>query len=97
MRKDTKKIEITLYTANIKLGIYNVTIKNLEDELKLTTEMKAVAEKDVLLKVPSPGYGTMLTNYPRLTGVKMNENQTKATLPIHVILGASYFIKIKIQ
>ena len=39
----------------------------------------------------------MLTKYPHLTGIKMNENQTKATLPIHVILGASNFSKIKTQ
>ena len=39
----------------------------------------------------------MLTKYPHLTGIKMNENQTKAILPIHVILGASDFTKIKTQ
>ena len=39
----------------------------------------------------------MLAKYPHLTGIKMNENQTKATLPIHVILGASDFTKIRTQ
>ena len=39
----------------------------------------------------------MLTKYPHLTGIKMNENQTKATLPIHVILGANNFTKIRTQ
>ena len=58
--------------------------------------MNAV-DKDVLLNVPNPGYGTMLTKYPHLTGIKMNENQAKAVLPIHAILEASDFTKIKTQ
>ena len=85
-----------LYTTNSKSSICNVTIKNLEDEFEFSTEVNAV-DKDVLLNVPYPDYGTMLTKYPHLTGIKMNENQTKVTLPIHVILGASDFTKIKAQ
>ena len=50
-----------LYTTNSKLSIYNVRIKNLEDEFEFITEMNAV---DVLLNVTNPGYGKMLTKYP---------------------------------
>ena len=96
VRRNTKKIEMMLYTANRKLSVYNVTIKNLEDKLQFTTEIKAV-DKDVLLNVLNLAYRTMLTKYLHLTGIKMNENQTKATLPIHVILGANDFTKIKTQ
>ena len=70
-----------LYTTNSKLSIYNVTTKNLEDKIEFTTEVTAV-DKDVLLNVANLGYGTMLTKYRHLTGIKMNENQTKATFPI---------------
>ena len=38
VRRDTKKIEMMLYATNSRLSFYNVTIKNLEDEFKLTTE-----------------------------------------------------------
>ena len=73
--RDTKKIEMMLYTTNSKLSIYNVRIKNLEDEFEFITEMNAV---DVLLNVPNPGYGKMLTKYPppilHLTVITMNEN-----------------------
>ena len=96
VRRDTKKIEMMFYTTNSELSIYNVTIKNLEDDFEFTIEMNAV-DKDVLLNVPNPDYGTRLTKYPHLMGIKMNENQTKAILPIHVILGACDFTKIKTQ
>ena len=45
--------------------------------------MNAV-NKDVLLNVPNTECGTRLTKYLHLTGIKMNENQTKVTFPIHV-------------
>ena len=58
--------------------------------------MNAV-DKDALLNVRNPDYGTMLIKYPYPREIKINENQTKATLSKHVILGASNFTKIKIQ
>ena len=33
----------------------------------------------------------MLRKYLHLTGIEINDNQTKAALPIHVILGANDF------
>lgn len=82
MRRDTKKAE--------------VTIKNLEDKFKFFTERNAV-DNDVLLNVSNSYCGTMITKYPHLMGIKMNGNQTKATLPIHIVIGAREFAKIKTQ
>ena len=62
--------------SNSKVSIYNVTIKNIEDEFPLTAEMNAV-NKDVLLNVPNPNYETMHTKYFHLIEIKMNENQAK--------------------
>ena len=86
----------TLLWISPKLSIYNVAIKNLEDEFEFTTDINSV-DKDVLLNAPHSDYGTMLIKYPHPIWIKMNENQTKATLPIQVILGASDFTKIKTQ
>ena len=37
----------------------------------------------------------MIETYDHLKGIKMNERDTKPELPIHVILGASDYMKIK--
>ena len=37
----------------------------------------------MLLSVPNPSYESMLSCYPQLKGVKMDEFQTEAALPIH--------------
>ena len=39
----------------------------------------------------------MIETYDHLKGIKMNERDTKPELPIHVILGASDYVKIKMQ
>ena len=41
----------TLLWISPKLSIYNVAIKNLEDEFEFTTDINAV-DKDVLLNAP---------------------------------------------
>ena len=53
----------TLLWISPKLSIYNVAIKNLEDEFEFTTDINAV-DKDVLLNAPHSDYGKMLIKYP---------------------------------
>ena len=62
----------------------------------INADINAV-DKDVLLNAPDSDYRTILVKYPDLKEIKMNENRTKATHPIHIILGASDFTKIKTQ
>ena len=97
VRRKSKKIEMMLYTATSKINIYEVKIENLQSDFEFKTELNA-KDKDMLLKVPAvknPNYKNILSNNPHLKGVKVDEFQTKAVLPIHVILGASDFTKIK--
>ena len=93
-RRESKKIEMMLYTATSKINIQDVKIKNLQSYFEFKTELNAV-DKGVLLTVRLSNYKSMLSNYPHLKSVKMDEFQTKAVLSIHVILGASDFTKIK--
>ena len=39
----------------------------------------------------------MIETYDHLKGIKMNERDAKTELPVHVILGASDYVKIKMQ
>ena len=39
----------------------------------------------------------MIETYDHLKGIQMDERDTKPELPIHVILGASDYMKIKMQ
>ena len=81
-----------LYTATIKINICDVKIESLQSDSEFKIELN---EKDLLLTVPNPKYESRLSDYPHLKGFKMDEFQTKAVLPIHVILRASDFTKVK--
>ena len=85
-----------LYTVTSKINIYDVKTENLQTDFKFKTNLNAV-DKDVLLTVPYPNYKKMLSDYPDLKGIEMDEFQTKAVLLLHVILGVSDFTKIKIK
>ena len=52
-------------------------------------------EKDKLLSLPNPLYVELIGNYPHLEGVMMNVVDVKNELPVHLILGAGAFCKIK--
>ena len=49
------------------------------------------------MMLPNPKYNEMIETYDHLKGIKMNERDAKPELPAHVILGASDYVKIKMQ
>ena len=48
-----------------------------------------------LLSVENPNYAVMISKYPHLKGVYMEDTDLKKMLPVHVILGASDYARIK--
>ena len=54
-------------------------------------------EQRELLTLKNPNYPEMLGRYPHLKGVRMEETDKKELLPIHVILGANEYTKIKMS
>ena len=64
--------------------------------LVLKTELNKF-EREVLVTLPNPKYNNMIKTYNHLKGIQMNERDTKPEFPIHVILGASDYLKIKMQ
>ena len=51
-------------------------------------------EKRELLTLDNPRYSDLLNNHLHLRGVTMEDSDTKARLPMHVIIGANDFAKI---
>ena len=48
-----------------------------------------------LLRVENPNYREMIGKYSHLKGMDIEDTDTKSLLPVHVILGASDYAKIK--
>ena len=51
--------------------------------------------KPELMKLDNPKYEKLLKKYAHLSEVEMDDKDTKAQLPIHLVLGASEYARIK--
>ena len=63
-------------------------------------EMKTTVskvDKGVLLSIPNPQYNDKIKMFPHPGGVMMDDEDTKPELPMHLILGASEYSRIKTQ
>ena len=96
VRKEYKTIETLTNSTTKKLKIYNLKVENLDENFSFQTELNKL-EREVLITLPNPKYNEMIETYDHLKGIKMNERDTKPELPIHVILGASDYVKIKMR
>ena len=67
---------------------------NIKGSFSLPTTLSKV-DKAVLLTVPNPRYTEMFSRHKYLKGVAMDDQDTKQKLPVHVILGASKYAKLK--
>ena len=59
MRREPEKTEMMSYTANSKIGIYNVKIENLQRDFNFNTELNTV-DNNALIIIPNPNYESML-------------------------------------
>ena len=69
-------------------------IKAVDVDFTLNMDVTRV-DKGQLLMLKNPKYQQLLKLYPHLLGVQMIDTDDKAEFPIHLILGASEFARIK--
>ena len=94
VRTKHKQIEMMVCSITQKINSYEATILSVDEKFTMTTVICKV-DKSVLLTIPNPRYEELLGKYSHLSKVIMNGNDKKSNLPIHVILGASDYSKIK--
>ena len=94
IRQDYKRIEMMMQSTTRVMDIYNLQITDLGDHFSLNSEVSKV-DRQVLLTLANPEYEKVLEKYSHLKGVKMNEEDKKTKLPVHMILGASDYARIK--
>jgi hypothetical protein len=76
------------------IEVHQVTISDLDEKFKLQTEVTKV-DRSNLLSVENPRYKQILSHFNHLKGVTMADVDEKPQLPIHLILGASEYAKVK--
>ena len=94
--RETMRIETLMHSVVKKTEIYQFEIGDINQEFKIGVEINKL-EKEVLLDLPNPNYPEIQKFYNHLKDIIINDTGTKKELPVHVILGAGHYSKIKTQ
>ena len=81
-------------TREVELA--TVTISDVNRKFSMPVEVTKV-DKGELLFLETPKYQEVIARNPHLSGVVMDDVDTKSRLPVHIILGAGYYAKVKTE
>ena len=91
----TRDIEMMFVSAIKKISIYNVDIHDNVGKLVLEKVALSKVDRHELMKLPNPRYDQLKRKYKHLRTVTTNDTDTKALLPIHIVLGTGAYNNIK--
>lgn len=91
-----RRIQTIVGVVTKRNEVYDVKVSDTKGDLTIPLSVTR-AERSELLSVENPNYKELIQRYPHLRGVRMEDTDTKSQLPVHVILGASDYAKIKTQ
>ena len=90
----TRRIQTIVGVVTKRSEIFNVQARNMEEKYAIPLSVTRI-DRAELLSVENPNYAVMISKYPHLKGVYMEDTDLKKMLPVHVILGASDYARIK--
>ena len=81
-------------TITKHVEIYNLEVSNTEGNFVIPVNVTKVDRRN-LLSVVNPNYPELISRFQHLQGVNMVETDTKSVLPVHLILGAAEYSKMR--
>jgi len=76
------------------MQVFDVVISSVAGDFKLDVDITKVNKRELLV-LENPGYEQVIEANPHLKRVRMDDDDTKKMLPVHIILGANDFAKIR--
>ena len=94
--KSTSLRQITMFRGveTRTMQVYEVVMRSVTGDFSLNVNVTKI-EKRELLTLDNPRFSNLVKSHPHLRGVKMEDSDTKARLPVHVIIDANDFVKIR--
>ena len=84
-----------LMTSKVtRLEVYNVNVQALDSDYELEVNVAKV-NKSELLFVENQRYENLIDKFSHLKAAKLYETETKASLPVHIVLGSGEYAKVK--
>lgn len=76
------------------MQVFEVEINSIDDDFKLEVDITKVHKRELLV-FENPRYKQILEANSHLKDVRMGDDDEKENLPVHIILGANDFAKIR--
>ena len=76
------------------MQVFGVVISSVASDFELEVDVTKVNKKELLI-LENPRYNQLIEGSSHLKGVRMDDVDEKAKLPVHLILGANEFAKIR--
>ena len=88
--------QIVMFTGvtTRKMQVYNASVESLNKDFVLNVRLTKI-EKNELLELENPRYKEILTKFHHLDGVYMDDYDEKDMPPVHLILRANEYAKIR--
>lgn len=90
----TRRIQTIVGVVTKRSEIFNVQASDMKEKYAIPLSMTRIDCAE-LLSVENPNYAVMISKYPHLKGVYMEDTDLKKMLPVHAILGVSDYARIK--
>ena len=85
-----------LGTSTREVELATIEISDVNGKFTMPVEVTQV-DKGELLFLDNPNYKETIAKNPHLSGVVMNDQDEKSRLPVHLILGAGEYAKVKTE
>ena len=89
-----KRVEMLMASTTARMEIYKTFLSSRSGDYSLEVNLIKVNRGD-LLRLENPHHERLIKTYSHLKGVEMDDKDSKPLLPVHVILGAGVFARIK--
>ena len=89
-----RQIAMLTVVTTRTMQVFDVVISSVSGDFKLDVDITKVNKRELLV-LENPCYEQIIEANPHLKGVRMDDDDTKKMLPVHMILGANDFAKIR--
>ena len=92
----TKRVDMLMGSCVERFETYETVMTSVDNKCQMYVKVTKV-NKDKLLAIDNPNYEEIIARYPHLSGVKINDHDKKASLPVHVVLSGGEYARIKTE
>ena len=89
-----RQIAMLMGVTTKKMKTYDVVVQSVNSDFRLDVNVTEIDKRE-LLSLDNPHYKQVIKGPSHLKGVHMDDDDEKSQLPVHIILGANDFAKIR--